>query len=91
MSKQGSHQTVTMSPESISKILFPTMTSNIKMRKLKMHNSNHVMPCVVNVFGTYWRLRNEPDKIPGVHCGNEADTVSIISNCEIQWRAMLIV
>jgi len=63
---QGSHQRVTLSPESISKIPCLARTSNVKMPKLRLHSFNSDMSCIVNVSCTYWGPGDQPDGNPSM-------------------------
>ena len=48
------------------------------------------MPCVVNVFGTFWGMWDQPDENPGALFWCTADIFSNITDREIQRPGMLI-
>jgi hypothetical protein len=48
------------------------------------------MPCLVNVFRTFWGTSDQPNKNPGARFWCMADIFSHIAKCEIQQRCMLI-
>jgi len=87
---QGCQQRVTLSLESICTIPSQAKASDVNMPKLRQHSSNHGMPCFVNVFGTFRRTGNQPNKNQGVLFRSTKDIFLIITICEIQRPGILI-
>jgi len=76
----GSQQRVTLSLESICTIPFQARASDVKIPELRQHSSNHVLPCFINVFGTFRGIWDKSDNNPGAHFGCLADIFSNIPN-----------
>jgi len=47
------------------------------------------MPCLVSIFGTFWRAGDQLNKNPGVLLRCMADMFSNITDREIQWPGMV--
>jgi len=86
----GSQQRVTLSLEYICTIPFQARPSDVDMPKLRQHSSNRVMPCFVNVFGIFWGIWDQSYENRGTLFRCRAGIFSNITNCEIQWRGVLI-
>jgi hypothetical protein len=81
---------VTLSLESIGTIPFQARASDVKMPQLKQHITNRIMPCCVNVFGTFSGTSYHFDDIPEALFSCLMDGFSDVSNCVIQRPGMLI-
>ena len=86
----GSRLRMTLSLQSISTIPFEAGASNIKIADWGQHISNCRMPCLLIIFCTFWVIRDQPNKNLEMHLRCGVDVVSNITNCEIQWLAMLV-
>ena len=86
----GSQKLVTLSLEFICTILFQAMASDVNKSKLRQYSSNHVVPCFVNVFNTFWGTCDWPIKNPGKMFRYLVDMFLNIPKCEIQRPDMLI-
>jgi len=73
---------ILLSKESISIITFPARTSTVNMCILRQHSANHVMHCLINVFGTLQGTWDQSNKNPSASVGYLVD---IISNVTL-WR-----
>jgi hypothetical protein len=76
-------QRVILSLESICPIPFQARATDVKMPKLRLHSSNHVMPEFVNVFGTIRGTWNQSNKDPYAICRCPENIFSNITTCEI--------
>jgi len=79
-----------LSLESISTVLFQARASDVKIPEWGQHCSNRGMPCLVNIFGTFRRTGDQPNKNPGALFRCTADIFSNITDREIQRPGMLV-
>jgi hypothetical protein len=87
---KGSQRRITLSLESFRTVPFQATASDVKIPEWGQHCSNHGMPCLVNIFGTFPRTGNQPNKTPGAHFRCTADIISNITDREIQRPGMLV-
>jgi len=85
----GCQKRITLSWESISRILFQARTSYVKIPEWGQHSSNRRMPCLLSIFGTFQVIRDQLNENPGALCRCTAHIFSNITNCGIQWPGML--
>jgi len=88
---QGSQKMITLCLKSISPNPFQPRTSNVNSPEWGQQCSNLGIPCLISVFGTFWRTLNQLNNNPGVLFGCTVDIFSSITNREIQHQGMLIV
>ena len=81
---------ITLSLESIGTISFQARASEVNNPEWGQHCSNCRMPCLVSIFGTFWKSGHQPNNNPGVLFRCTADIFSNISDPDIQWPGMLI-
>jgi len=86
----GSQKRITLSLESISKIPFQARASDVKIPEWGQQCSNHGMPCLVSIFGTFRATGDQPNKNPGALFRCTAGIFSIITDHEIQRPGMLV-
>jgi len=79
----GSQNRITMSLVSISTITFQARASDVKILEWRQHCSNRGMPCLVNIFGTFRRTGDQPNKKPGMVFMCMADIFLNITDREI--------
>jgi len=86
----GHQKRITLSQECISTIPFQAGTSYVKIPQWGQHCSNHRMPCLVTIFGTFQGTGDQPNKKTGIHFRCTADIFSNITNRGIEGPVMLI-
>ena len=79
-----------MLPESICTIPLQARASDVQVGKLRQRSSVSRMPCFVNIFGTFRGTWVQSDKNQGSPLRCPVDSISNITNYEIQWPGKLI-
>jgi len=85
----GCHKRITLSLESIIKIPFEAVTSNVKIPEWGQPSSNCGMPWLLRISGTCQGTRDQPNEMPVANFWCLVEIVSDSTNCDIQCTGML--